>query len=268
MSTYPEKDLHSVYLDGELPDDFVEKYETLVKSSEKSSAELKKMQKIHELLKEDSEKKDKEITQEFIDASFDRLMTKMKYSKVIQQSTEKSPFAFSNIARWTVPFAAAAVFAVIVAPTFMTARSGLSPLNGELKTISLANANTGNITPLAENNVIIDGDIRSDALASVFGAVNDYSEDQLDVPATVITSQKTVPATSLASSSLASKSLRNNLRSVDVFIPDSMRGSTRRFSVPKFHELPDEINGYNQYNGYNEYIGEIPNFSAPNISEN
>ena len=46
MSTCPEKDLHSIYLDGELPEEFLKEYENHVAGCEKCKAELEKLRKV------------------------------------------------------------------------------------------------------------------------------------------------------------------------------------------------------------------------------
>ena len=45
-----QKDLHSVYIDDEMPENFVSEYERLVKNDAESSADFERMKKIHDLL--------------------------------------------------------------------------------------------------------------------------------------------------------------------------------------------------------------------------
>ena len=62
MSTSLNKDLHSVYIDGEMPEGFLSQYESIVQADSKEKARLEKMQKLHALLQEDSESMTKKIT--------------------------------------------------------------------------------------------------------------------------------------------------------------------------------------------------------------
>ena len=57
MSTSLEKDLHSVYIDGEMPESFVSQYESIVQTDSGEKSQKEKMQKLHSLLQEDSNEK-------------------------------------------------------------------------------------------------------------------------------------------------------------------------------------------------------------------
>lgn len=111
MFLCPENDIHSIYLDGELPENFVKDYEAHLASCEKCRAKLEKLKKIHGLFSEDSKSLD--VDEVFKAQSFERLQSRMRFSKVVKASEPKK-----NIVRMTtfVPLAAAAaaVFAVIL----------------------------------------------------------------------------------------------------------------------------------------------------------
>lgn len=113
MSTCPDNDIHSLYIDGELPEFYRNKYESHVANCPKCKAKLEKMQKIHQVLKTDSDSI--KLDQKFMAESFERLQNRMRYSKVILQATEKKSRTFPII-RNIVPYAvaAAAVFAFLI----------------------------------------------------------------------------------------------------------------------------------------------------------
>ena len=79
MSTCPTKEIHSLYLDNELPQKHKEEYETHIASCEKCRAELEKLRAVGDLFKADAASVSPDKA--FMDASYERLMLKMKYSK-------------------------------------------------------------------------------------------------------------------------------------------------------------------------------------------
>ena len=79
MSTCPEKDLHSIYLDGELPEEFLKEYETHVAGCEKCQAELEKLKKVSVPFREDA--LSVKLDQTYLDQSFARLQTKMRFKE-------------------------------------------------------------------------------------------------------------------------------------------------------------------------------------------
>ena len=84
MSTCPTKDLLSVYLDNELPEIYKAEYEAHIKSCPKCSKELEKLKALRVLFQADS----KAVTPDshYLEQSYERLMIKMKYSKVSESS--------------------------------------------------------------------------------------------------------------------------------------------------------------------------------------
>ena len=79
MSFCPSKDIHSVYLDNELPEVYKAEYEAHITSCPKCSKELQLLKNLHSTLQKDS----LSITPDshYVEESFNRLMTKMSYSK-------------------------------------------------------------------------------------------------------------------------------------------------------------------------------------------
>lgn len=88
MSTCPEKDILSIYIDGELPAKYQAEVESHLSSCEKCRKELEALRKIQAVLKKDS--KNIELTQEEMDKSYERLMARLSYSKVTNAAKETS----------------------------------------------------------------------------------------------------------------------------------------------------------------------------------
>ncbi|MBR4599501.1 MAG: hypothetical protein IKO39_05575 [Treponema sp.] len=288
MSTSLNKDLHSVYIDGEMPESFLSQYESIVQADPKEKARLEKMQRLHSLLQEDSELMTKKITspspensgEAFIEESFERLQTKMRYAKNVSLangfSSDKKSFVTSFVKYASSFAAAAAVFAVVFIPLH---NKSISEANETaVAAISIMKQNT--IEPIAKNDVIIDGNINKEDLSKVLAVKSDSKNAEqasktlapqsnalakAEEPASTASGiekalpieQKTISATNLASSYGERTSLgkgnpigrrfRERLTAVDPFIPD-FSSSSITISVPNFHEI-----------GNNMEMMEIPN---------
>ena len=110
MSTCPELDLLSVYLDKELPRQYEQKLEEHLASCAKCKNRFDTYQNMHKVLHQDVESisfSDKDL-----DESFLRLKTKMNYKSV----TTPTGFQFSRITKWAMPVvtAAALILAVVL----------------------------------------------------------------------------------------------------------------------------------------------------------
>lgn len=116
MSLCPSNDLHSVYLDNELPQEFLAGYEDHVNNCPECKAKLEQLKAVRGLLSVDA----KQITpdEHYLDQSYSRLMVKMSYVKnVRKERKEFSPKSFSYVA-----MAAAAVIAfAFIVPVRMNA---------------------------------------------------------------------------------------------------------------------------------------------------
>lgn len=234
MSTYLEKDLHSVYVDNELPAAYLEAYESLVAADERHAAEQSKVRSLHDALRQDA--KEREIDKTFLDASFARLQTKLRYHKhAVALQESKSPVR--QIAQWGVPLAAAAVFALAIIPA-------LQPGNGKNDAIN-AIAST-KLTPIAENDIAVDGNFDQKTLSAI--AVNGGTAVQ---GATTV-SAAGVPGTYPRRSHRMK--LHDRLTSIDVFRPafaNADNGFSIRISISPMHDVQDE-----------EIIMPLPNIAA------
>lgn len=113
MYTCPETDIHSVYLDGELPHNYIAAYESHVKACPECSARLEKFRALKNAFQAD--KNAFHFSQNDLDESFERLQIRLSYNRVTQQ--QKRTFAFpkiSSIKYFAAGIAAAAAVAFIL----------------------------------------------------------------------------------------------------------------------------------------------------------
>ncbi len=116
MSLCPTKDIHSVYLDNELPLSYVKEYEAHVQSCSKCSAELEKLKKLRGVMSAGGVP---EMSQFEMDESFKRLQIRMSYSKHTKSfnspATGWKHAAISTV-KYSIPAMAAAAVLAIVLP--------------------------------------------------------------------------------------------------------------------------------------------------------
>ena len=129
MSTCPTNEIHSLYLDNELPQAHKEQYEAHIASCEKCKASLEKLRAVREVFAKDAAA----ITpdEKFMDASFERLMLKMKYSKTTSRAGGMGSFA-SRSRAWKIAIPAVAAAAVLALVVPIGIRAG----KGGVKTMS------------------------------------------------------------------------------------------------------------------------------------
>ena len=110
MSFCPSKDIHSVYLDGELPENYKAEYELHISHCEKCRKELEQLKALRSLFKADSDSLN--LDSHFMDESFQRLQIKMAYSRNVGKVSQKSSFKVISYVASGV--AAAAVLALVL----------------------------------------------------------------------------------------------------------------------------------------------------------
>lgn len=126
MSTCPTKEIHSLYLDNELPQKHKEEYEAHIASCEKCRAELEKLRAVGDLFKADAASVSPDKA--FMDASYERLMLKMKYSK----NAGHTRYSKTNLRSWKiiVPAAVAvAILALAIPLKLATGRAGVKTMS-------------------------------------------------------------------------------------------------------------------------------------------
>jgi anti-sigma factor RsiW len=123
MSFCPSKDIHSVYLDGELPENYKAEYELHISHCEKCRKELEQLKALRAMFKADSDSL--KLDQHFMDESFQRLQIKMAYSKNVGKLPQKSPF---KVISYVASGVAAAALLALVLPVGFKASAGQSEM--------------------------------------------------------------------------------------------------------------------------------------------
>ena len=161
MFTCPTNEIHSLYLDNELPQNYIAEYEAHIASCEKCKATLDKLRAVRGVFEKDAAA----ITPDkaFMDASYERLMLKMKYSKNAGRVYKPS----RRVWRIAVPAIAAAAALALIIPIglnsgrhnvkTMSANSSMysqipSQFSEQLSSVSLGNENGFAFTEVSNNS--------------------------------------------------------------------------------------------------------------------
>ena len=169
MYTCPTDDIHSIYLDGELPDIYRKEYEAHIKICSECEKKLQKLQTLQNLFKSDS----RMLTPDKIamEESFKRLNTKLHYSK-----NTSHVYKFSKNALLGRMAAAAAAVCVI-----------LLPFKGNKNSNVPAQEVAALVRPqvsIPEQNVVINGNIAQDFSQNVStGRISDITQGDVFRPA-------------------------------------------------------------------------------------
>ncbi len=203
----PENDIHSIYLDGELPQNFAKDYEAHLASCDKCRAKLAKLKAVRAAFAADA--RSIEVSDEFKAASFERLQSRMRFSKVVSASQPNK-----NIVRVTnfVPLAAAAaaVFALMLPVKMKAAQK--SGVDESVLAVSSVKAQK----PIADSGIIVDGGIQTVSFnknaeaplsikASDFESLksdNPEQDDGLTISVTKLTSLNSISASNVSNARL------------------------------------------------------------------
>ncbi|MCQ2586966.1 MAG: hypothetical protein MJ174_02540 [Treponema sp.] len=162
MSFCPTRDIHSIYLDNEMPEIYKAEYENHLNSCEKCKKELEKLKKLHSIFSSDAA--DLKLDQTFMDQSFERLQMKMKYSKTIKASSKEKSFNWKQLVPSVA--AAAAVCTAILLPVQLT---GNKTSTSEEKTSTALVVPARSSSPVSLNtnrSRVVSGNIPETALSS------------------------------------------------------------------------------------------------------
>ena len=164
MSFCPNKDIHSIYLDGELPENYKAEYELHISHCEKCRKELEQLKALRGLFKADSDSI--KLDDKFMDESFQRLQIKMAYSRNIGRVPQKSPF---KVISYVASGVAAAAVLALVLPIGLKSNQAST----EASTVSAApliktvSSNTvNNVSYDSGRSVAISGNIQDVVLSS------------------------------------------------------------------------------------------------------
>lgn len=112
MFTCPNKDVHSIYLDNELPAEYIAEYEAHVNNCAKCQAQLNKLRGLNSFFTADS--KALSFSENDKKDSFDRLQARLSYKKVTHRTIDFSKASKGIVKDMFIGAAAAAVIAVIL----------------------------------------------------------------------------------------------------------------------------------------------------------
>lgn len=195
MSTCPEKDIHSVYLDNELPLVYLKEYESHVSQCPKCKAELDKLRSLRSLLKADSSSI--ALSQNDLNNSFERLNARLSYAKVTNNSNVHS----FTMPKWTFGAVAAAAMFALVLPLYVKNKSQSVEGEGE------NNAEVASVIDTANMPKIPRAAIPPTHLTSL---ISTQSQNSLSHPASF----------AVKSEEESLQTIQESLTSVDVFRPD------------------------------------------------
>ncbi len=117
MSTCPEKDIHSLYLDNELPENYRLQYEEHLTKCSECRKEYERLSNVQKILKSDSASVS--LTPKDMDESFKRLQARLSYNRVIKNTSPErfwNSFRHLNILRDASIGVAAALALVFLLP--------------------------------------------------------------------------------------------------------------------------------------------------------
>lgn len=111
MSTCPDMELHSAFLDGEIAGTWYDEIKSHVESCPDCKAHVERIQSIRDVFAADSAALN--LDKKELDASYERLQSRLRYKKVAARTSG----AYTEFARKFVPYAAAAAFlAAVIMP--------------------------------------------------------------------------------------------------------------------------------------------------------
>lgn len=217
MSTCPTKDIHSLYLDDEMPEIYKTEYEAHLSNCPKCRLELERLKSLKVMLHSDSED---ELSDNSLDESYARLLTKMNYSKHVGRAEKKNSFGLKYI----IPAAAAAVLAVGIPLTVQKTGVGeASSAETALAAPVLQNSNSiANISFGSGRNVSISDNMNAAGFSSANVSSNGFVRE--------------VSGNSVNGKSVAKKLIKD----VDVFRPDfaEEKSKTIKITVPNMNAIP------------------------------
>lgn len=113
MSTCPDLDLYSVYLDNELPEQYKESLESHLAECSECRKKFEKMKSLHEILASDSSKI--VISNKALENSFEKLQARRSYKKYMKNMSRRNDIFFRRV----LPAMAAALVIALVLPIRM-----------------------------------------------------------------------------------------------------------------------------------------------------
>ena len=110
MSTCPDLDLFSVYLDNELPEQYKDKLESHIAECEKCREKFNRMKAVHEALSNDSA--NIVISEKALEDSFAKLQARRSYNRYVKNTNKRNDIFLHRV----LPAMAAALVIALVLP--------------------------------------------------------------------------------------------------------------------------------------------------------
>lgn len=124
MSTCPNKDIHSIYLDNELPANFLPEYEEHIKTCEACQKQLQSLRNVRNLFqKGDSSVINFASTDKEKDDGYARLQARLSYSKITGKTSAPRHRKYTSYLGYMATGVAAALVVALVMPTRTSAGS-------------------------------------------------------------------------------------------------------------------------------------------------
>ena len=249
MSTCPSNDIHSVYLDNELPETYVALYESHIKSCPKCAAKLASLRAVSAAFR--SEADGMTLDASSLGKSWERLQARLSYSKttnrVYRFPESGDPSIYSAVAEQVrrltalgidyeiipgVPAfsaaAAAAIFALIIPVRVLRSPSAV-------QTAAINPISRSTSVELAKNNVVINGNIEQPR-----AFVPSLSDETYGVNAEYGTGFDASLVAFDGARFDASRSGERQLEDVDLFRPDFASGSSLaiKIGIPEIGFVP------------------------------
>ena len=152
MSFCLSKDIHSIYLDKELPENYKLEYEEHVKNCPECQKELNKLKLIHDALKSDSDSI--KLDDDFLEKSYERLQIKMAYKNNVTKARRTSNVNI-KYGLTAVAAAAAALFALVIPVTLNSNKKNSVTTQPALASVSSVSQISNSTSAIAANNVSI-----------------------------------------------------------------------------------------------------------------
>ena len=223
MSTCPSNDIHSVYLDNELPETYVALYESHIKSCPKCAAKLASLRAVSAAFRSESDGMTLDASS--LGKSWERLQARLSYSKTTKRvyrfSEHNFRYAFSAAA-------AAAIFALIIPVRVLRSPSAV-------QTAAINPISRSTSVELAKNNVVINGNIEQPR-----AFVPSLSDERYGVNAEYGTGFDVSLVAFDGARFDASRSGERQLEDVDLFRPDFASGSSLaiKIGIPEIGFVP------------------------------
>ena len=150
MSFCLSKDIHSIYLDKELPENYKLEYEEHVKNCPECQKELNKLKLIHDALKSDSDSI--KLDDDFLEKSYERLQIKMAYKNNVTKARRTGNV---NIKYGLTAVAAVALFALVIPVTLNSNKKNSVTTQPALASVSSVSQISNSTSAIAANNVSI-----------------------------------------------------------------------------------------------------------------